>query len=429
MLYSTTWFLGVISLVMHLSNIVVAAEVNTVDDDVCQSNDVDCYFRRYSNLTLHRINPVKVGHVRHLELEPGKTYQMKTLAVKPPIFEISDFLSDAECDHIIYMAQNQGLETSSTVRDSSELDIKNLGENTEDEFKEWDCDGNGQIDMDEMLKTLDVQVGFSPDRQTVLDMYANTGLDQDQNGVISLEEFLKLNTTAIAVFIRHVKQEQPHTKGRHSEQTWLGEESAQDPVLKSIQRRVQRLTQLPTELVQASEYLQVVSYGPRGHYNCHLDSDFPSRDLECCHLLGVDLSRCRICRYLTVLYFLNDVEEGGETAFPLADNSTFDEKVWMRDEKNLCNLAKNCYSSNVVAKPSKGKAIMWYNHVIYEPTRWMGTVDHYSFHGGCDVRKGRKWIANSWIGVSNERQSDILNWIELARTLADKRKDNKKDEL
>lgn len=34
-----------------------------------------------------------------------------------------------------------------------------------------------------------------------------------------------------------------------------------------------------------------------------------------------------LCRYLTVLYFLNDVEEGGETAFPVADNETFDEEV------------------------------------------------------------------------------------------------------
>ena len=30
---------------------------------------------------------------------------------------------------------------------------------------------------------------------------------------------------------------------------------------------------------------------------------------------------------MTVLYFLNDVEEGGETAFPLADNATCDTKV------------------------------------------------------------------------------------------------------
>ena len=34
-----------------------------------------------------------------------------------------------------------------------------------------------------------------------------------------------------------------------------------------------------------------------------------------------------LCRYITVLYFLNDVEEGGETAFPVADNATFSKEV------------------------------------------------------------------------------------------------------
>ena len=32
-------------------------------------------------------------------------------------------------------------------------------------------------------------------------------------------------------------------------------------------------------------------------------------------------------RYATVLYFLDNVEDGGETAFPIADNSTFDDEV------------------------------------------------------------------------------------------------------
>lgn len=31
---------------------------------------------------------------------------------------------------------------------------------------------------------------------------------------------------------------------------------------------------------------------------------------------------CYSIRYVTVLYYLNDVEEGGETAFPMADNTT-----------------------------------------------------------------------------------------------------------
>ena len=34
-------------------------------------------------------------------------------------------------------------------------------------------------------------------------------------------------------------------------------------------------------------------------------------------------------RMATILYYLNDVEEGGETAFIVADNSTLNESVSM----------------------------------------------------------------------------------------------------
>ena len=33
------------------------------------------------------------------------------------------------------------------------------------------------------------------------------------------------------------------------------------------------------------------------------------------------------CRFITILYYLNDVEQGGETAFPVADNFTVKWKV------------------------------------------------------------------------------------------------------
>ena len=32
-------------------------------------------------------------------------------------------------------------------------------------------------------------------------------------------------------------------------------------------------------------------------------------------------------RYITILYYLNDVEGGGETAFPVADNETLNFEV------------------------------------------------------------------------------------------------------
>ena len=32
-------------------------------------------------------------------------------------------------------------------------------------------------------------------------------------------------------------------------------------------------------------------------------------------------------RFMTIMIYLNDVEEGGETAFPAANNKTYDEEV------------------------------------------------------------------------------------------------------
>ena len=87
----------------------------------------------------------------------------------------------------------------------------------------------------------------------------------------------------------------------------------------------------------------------------------------------------------------------------------------MSDAENVCNLAKNCHKANVVVKPEKGKAILWYNHKVNNMTGWMGQLDTFSFHGGCDVKRGTKWIANNWISLSEDREKDILNWIELAQ--------------
>lgn len=41
----------------------------------------------------------------------------------------------------------------------------------------------------------------------------------------------------------------------------------------------------------------------------------------------VNLNLCCTLRYITVLFYLNSVDGGGETAFPVADNRTYDEVV------------------------------------------------------------------------------------------------------
>lgn len=37
--------------------------------------------------------------------------------------------------------------------------------------------------------------------------------------------------------------------------------------------------------------------------------------------------RSSLNRYITILYFLNEVDDGGETAFPMADNATLNKQV------------------------------------------------------------------------------------------------------
>lgn len=69
-------------------------------------------------------------------------------------------------------------------------------------------------------------------------------------------------------------------------------------------------------------------------------------------------------RYLTVLFYLNDNFDGGETIFP---------KI------------------NKLVKPEKGKA------VIFQNVNNNGVIITQALHGGKPVKNGEKWIANKWI--------------------------------
>lgn len=59
---------------------------------------------------------------------------------------------------------------------------------------------------------------------------------------------------------------------------------------------------------------------------CHVCKVFV-RVCLCLHHTFVILNLCCTLRYITVLFYLNSVEGGGETAFPVADNRTYDEVV------------------------------------------------------------------------------------------------------
>ena len=66
--------------------------------------------------------------------------------------------------------------------------------------------------------------------------------------------------------------------------------------------------------------------------------------------------------------------------------------------------------SNLVIKPEKGKAIMWYNHYIGRDTGWMSTLNPLSFYGANHVSKGEKWIATTWINILGDGVNELRPW-------------------
>ncbi|KAF1741255.1 hypothetical protein MXB_2912 [Myxobolus squamalis] len=62
----------------------------------------------------------------------------------------------------------------------------------------------------------------------------------------------------------------------------------------------------------------------------------------------------------------------------------------------MYNLSQFCRNGSLVVSPRKGTMVLWYNHLLNEEG-YLGVLDPYSLHGGCDVLEGEKWIANNWI--------------------------------
>lgn len=128
-------------------------------------------------------------------------------------------------------------------------------------------------------------------------------------------------------------------------------------LLNKIDRITQQISNKP---IINQEPLQVVKYEPnqeyKEHYDCCVPMDSPicKRDTM---LHGL--------RFSTLLIYLNDVEEGGETYFPLL-NSKF--------------------------KPKLGKAIYFFNLTPNQKEYHI-----LSKHAGLPPTKGNKWVCNKWI--------------------------------
>uniref|UniRef100_A0A3B5L9J2 Prolyl 4-hydroxylase, transmembrane b n=1 Tax=Xiphophorus couchianus TaxID=32473 RepID=A0A3B5L9J2_9TELE len=323
------------------------------------------------DVSLTRIEGIRVGHVQKVSLVPGRVHEMKTLSLKPLLFEIPGFLSEDECRVVMQLAQLKGLmESQLMVQEGQEELAKELDLSPEEIFNLLDINQDGQLQLHEVHVSFEISYAVFPAR-------------------FLLE--------------RGVKRSQLVRNSRH---TWLYQGKGAHQVLQEIKERVTRLTRLPASLVDLSEPLQVVRYEEGGHYHAHHDSGPVYPETACTHTrLAANTSTPfeTSCRYITVLFYLNSVDGGGETAFPVADNRTYDEVSLIQNDVDLMDTRRNCDKSNLRVKPTKGMAVFWYNY-LSDGRGWVGEQDEYALHGGCVVTRGTKWVANKWINVDPDYQ-------------------------
>lgn len=375
--------------------------------NIC-AKDGDDKARHDSIYRLVKLDGVKVGHVREMNLTKDRTHRVLTRSMRPLLFEIPEFLSRKECDQLIQLSQKQHLKHSETVygrgraTERKEFEKKLSGRNLAAEkisFCRRMQRQDGKMPLQEFIAFIDHEKHIHPTSKDALPIFRL--LDVDLDGFILLEECLNMTGAAYSEFLYHIEELKlnPRYYLRFSETAPL---PRNDPLVRSLQGRFAKLTGLSRTLIEKSEPIQVVRYSVYGHYNVHYDTTYGSaRRTECCR--GTSYDDCHLCRFITIILYLNDVAKGGETAFPVADDA---EKFHSRSYSITLN--KRCQEANLIIKPKKGSAVMWYNHLLeYDGADHMAGVDSLSLHGGCDVTEGVKWIANVWLNAPLKSGGEI----------------------
>ncbi|XP_078156305.1 prolyl 4-hydroxylase 1 isoform X1 [Carex rostrata] len=135
------------------------------------------------------------------------------------------------------------------------------------------------------------------------------------------------------------------------------------PTVQAIEKRIAVFSQIPPE---NGELIQVLRYEPGQYYRPHHDYFSDEFNLK----RGGQ-------RVATMLMYLSDDVEGGETHFPLAGEAEC--SCGGKTVKGLC------------VKPNKGDAVLFWSMDLN------GESDIKSVHGGCPVLKGEKWSATKWM--------------------------------
>ena len=126
-------------------------------------------------------------------------------------------------------------------------------------------------------------------------------------------------------------------------------EESENDIVARVEKRVSSIMNIP---IEHGEGLQILKYTPGQEYKAHYD------------FFSSTSKAANNNRISTLVMYLNDVEEGGETFFPKLDFSV---------------------------SPQKGTAV--YFEYFYTDQN----VNELTLHGGAPVIKGEKWVATQWM--------------------------------
>jgi hypothetical protein len=140
-----------------------------------------------------------------------------------------------------------------------------------------------------------------------------------------------------------------------------------------LEERIARWVQVP---VGNGEPFHVLRYNPGEEYTAHFDYLFTAQ-----HTANGGQ------RVATVILYLSDVPEGGETVFP--DSPT-------RPSAAEAASFSECARKGLGVKARRGDALLFFS---LKPDG--ATQDTASLHAGCPVARGTKWVATKWIRVGH----------------------------
>lgn len=126
-------------------------------------------------------------------------------------------------------------------------------------------------------------------------------------------------------------------------------EDSENELVASVEKRISSIMNIP---VEHGEGIQILQYTPGQEYKAHYDFFSSTSKLA------------NNNRISTLVMYLNDVEQGGETFFP---------------------------KLNLSVSPQKGMAV--YFEYFYSDEN----VNELTLHGGAPVITGEKWVATQWM--------------------------------